>query len=58
MLNIWSGIDLSVVIMMAAFCGAAIGGLISWGLYRMWHWLYRYVLPARYIKPLSLERRS
>ena len=56
MMNIWSGIDLSVVIMMAAFSGAAIGGLISWILYRLWNWLYRYVLPARYIKPLSLER--
>ncbi len=56
-MNIWSGIDPTVVVTMAALSGAAIGGLSSWGLYRLWNWLYRYALPARYIKPLSIDRR-
>jgi len=56
-MNIWSGIDPYAIVMIAALCGAAIGVLSSWGAYRLWNWLYRYVLPARYIKPLSHERR-
>ena len=56
-MNIWSGIDPTSLVMMATLIGVAIGGLSSWGIYHLWNWLYRYVLPARYIKPLSLERR-